>query len=168
MAYLANSTFENGKAGWRPINNAGQVTWDAVVDGTARSGARFLRVETQIPNGSVGYDFQIAPPQPINNPPLLEGSVTQSIGAIAYIRAAPGRGFVSGKMKLWALGLEGQPVNNNATAFTVDSTWTMIACALDSTGLQGPANRQYHPGIRLEFYLDTIDTPFDIDTVMVM
>ena len=69
MAYLSNSTFENGKAGWRPINNAGQVTWDTVVDGTADPVPDSFRMETQIPNGSVGYDIQIStPPQPNINP----------------------------------------------------------------------------------------------------
>ncbi len=166
MAYLTNSTFENGQAGWAAINGANQVTTQIVSDGTARSGASFLRARVEEPGCSVGTDFFMT----IWNqyPDQFEFGATNSVGVIAYVRAAPGGPPISGQLKLWSLGLESGPQNNNGTNFTVGSDWTMLACALDGTNYQYLRNRNIygHPQIRVEFYINTVDAYFDIDTVL--
>lgn len=168
MAYLRNSTFETGLAGWNRINGANQVTMAIVSDGTARSGQNFLRAKSDVVDGSVGTDFAISsssgaqPPQGVN-------SMNVSVAALAYVRAAPGGPPVQGFLKLWSLGLEGRAENNNGTRFIAGSDWTLVMCALDGTSHQYlPAENRYaFPTIRVEFYLQTPGAYLDIDTVFV-
>lgn len=168
MAYLKNSTFETGTAGWKPINGASQVTMTAVEDGTARSGNKFLRAKSDVFDGSVGTDFALGSVSGAQ-PDWTVMTMTYSVGALAYVRSAPGGPAVSGTLKLWSLGLEARPENSNGTNFYVGNDWTMIMCALDGTGHQylRSGNRYGFPTIRVEFYLKTPGVFLDIDTVFV-
>ncbi|MBC9246535.1 hypothetical protein H4P12_07375 [Paracoccus sp. 11-3] len=168
MAYLRNSTFETGLAGWNRINGANQVTMAIINDGTARSGQNFLRAKSDVVDGSVGTDFAI-PSTSGAQPAQADNAMNFSVGALAYIRAAPGGPPVQGHFKLWSLGLESRPENSNGTNFRVGNDWSLIMCALDGTSYQylRAENRYGFPTIRVEFYLQTPGAYLDIDTVFV-
>lgn len=139
-----------------------------VSDGTARSGQNFLRAKSDVMDGSVGTDFTI-PSTSGAQPGQDVNAMNFSVGALAYIRAAPGGPSVQGQLKLWSLGLEGRPENHNGTAFWVGNDWSLIMCALDGTSFQylRTGNRYGFPTIRFEFYLQTPGAYLDIDTVFV-
>ena len=163
---LGNATFENGADGWRGVHQGTAVSFQIVRDGTARSGAAFLRARADVAGASIGTDTNIGGIH--DRPDGFHMATTRSVGAFAWVRSAPGGPAVNGHFKLWSLGHENMPYNNNGTNFTATGEWSLVACALDRTEFTWQPHRQAwsHPVIRLEFYLHTPLAFLDIDTVM--
>jgi hypothetical protein len=169
MAWFPRTTFEHGLDGWRPVNVAQSVKAELVTDGTARSGASFLRCRTSVTNGSVAADFDTSlTMQGLgdgggpggNSGPIALTMFFPAISVVAWIRARPSGGQVSGALTIWELFL---PNNNNHPNFnfSVGSDWTQIS--LSSRLLGGVSPRR----ARVEFYVGTTNTDLDIDCVSV-
>lgn len=150
MTVISNSTFASGQAPWRPVNNASVVTVGVVTDGTARAGASFLRASTTQPGGSVAIDTAQSNLIPIN------------AYVLAWVRAP--QGPVQGTLTIWELGQS--PAQNLAhpdRPFSVyGDEWIMIESALDCV----PSGASSSVSFRVEFYINTVGQPLDIDTVM--
>jgi|HubBroStandDraft_6_1064221.scaffolds.fasta_scaffold444459_2 hypothetical protein len=165
MAFLPNSTFENGAAGWRPNNFANVVNMNVVQNGTAQSGNAFLHVRSAVQGGSVAIDVSL-PSQGGPHPgAVLSGPWTPpvpSLGVFAWVRASPGSGPVSAVLTIW--NLTGQPQVHPDTKFTaLDGNWVLITNAIDLPIQNGPLTT-----IRVEFYINTFGGQLDIDSVVLV
>jgi hypothetical protein len=142
MTVYLLSNFENGAPGWRPVNHAAAVTMNVTpngVGGNAQSGFFFLRASATILGGSVAVDHNFA-----------GGVFPVFLAAYAWVRAL--NGPVSGLMTLWDLA------GNRSfdTPFTANENWQLVGNGIDPTGVN----------VRLEFYINKINTNIDIDTAV--
>jgi len=153
MGVISNSFFESGTAGWQPVNNAGAVSIGAVTnDGTARVGTSYLQVSTSQQGGSVAIDI-----------PQSNYVQPTSLYALAWLRAPQGQVDVT--LAMWEIAHSPYAIvvnmNRNFTAY--GNEWFMIENGLDSLPLPGGSSEVSY---RLEFYINTINQPLDIDSVM--
>ncbi|MBA3873381.1 MAG: hypothetical protein H0X30_29970 [Anaerolineae bacterium] len=153
---------------WKPLSNAQDVTLSIISDDTAYSGGTFLRARTTTAGGSIALDLDAY----IRNNSIVDYAQDDtsifpaSIGVFAQIRTIPGRMPVSGRLVLWQLRVNSTYLPNHPdTSFTVGPQWTLITNHL--TFVPGnAANQGGAEKMRIEFYIDTVDTDFDIGMVI--
>jgi|SRR5690242_12416225 len=151
---LVAANFERGIGGWRPVNLAGSVTVNRVSDGTAYSGDYFVRASTTAPGGSVALDLNVLRRVPGTN----DFYADSDIAVWAWVRTASGGPLMNAALTIWQLGVDpADPANHPSSTFKVNNTWTLVTNAIDLT--TGSFD------IRIEFYLNTLDTALDIDCV---
>ena len=164
MSFLGNANFQGGMGLWRAFNQAASVATAIGNDGSAFSGQNFLRFQTSKKGSSVAADFS-----PQNQFLETWASDNTSVGGIVYpsalcaqafIRSRPGLGEVSGTLAWWQLGLPNGKTNNPNIQFTVGDSWTPIFLFID-------LDQSVIPKVRLELYLDTLNTALDIGAVLV-
>lgn len=153
---LLASNFERGIGEWRPVNLPGSVTMTRISDGTAFSGAAFLRVSTTVSGGSVAHDLKVLRRVPGTNDFFADSD----IAVWAWVRTASGGPNMSASLAVWQLGVDPtDPATHPTTAFEVNNTWTLVANSISVVA------GSYD--VRVEFYLGTLATSLDIDCVFV-
>ena len=153
---LLASNFERGSGLWRPVNLAGSVTATRVSDATAYSGTAFLRVTTTASGGSVAHDLSTLRRVPGTNDFIADSD----IGILTWVRTAPGGPNMSATLTVWQLGVDpNDPANHPGTSFAVNNTWTLVSNSISM--ISGSFD------LRVEFYLGSLGTSLDIDSVFV-
>jgi hypothetical protein len=158
MALFGSTTFESNAFGWRPVYQVPSVTAGVLADTSARTGGYVLRASSTVVDGSVAVDgwAELSGPADV----VLE----LTVGAFAWVRAAPGHNSCSGSLVIHQLGLPSDS-NKSEARFTVGNDWTLITNVLTfRTGeIPTESNVQY----RVEFYLKSPNVPLDIDSVII-
>lgn len=126
------------------------VTPAVVADGTARSGSSFLRTSTTQAGGSVAIDT------------TQSNLIPTNVYVLTWVRAP--EGAVQGTLTVWELGYSpAKDLARSDRAFEMyGDEWIMIENAPDCV----PSGPSSAANFRVEFYIDTVGEPLDIDTVM--
>lgn len=140
MSYLRNPSFELGKILWKPINQAGSVTFDV---GTSTnpapvSGQNIASVVSLAKGGSIGQD--------------VSGVNAPSVTALAYVTSVSAG--VDGALTISNLNT----ATVQAAAFRIQNpgSWLLIVNTVD---LGGAAN------VRVELFVNTAGAQLSIDSV---
>jgi hypothetical protein len=168
MALRGTTSFEKGMGGWAPYNAIPAVSAGVVQDGTARAGGSFLRVRSSQFDGSVAIDVSLAyglesegllqGPTGGPYPVFVQGTIfTSAVTVSAYIRAAPGGPDVQGSLVIWELLPDGNGEEQTALRFTATQNWTLISNSCEVS----------KRSVRVEFYLKTLNSDLDIDSIAV-
>lgn len=149
MSLIADPGFSNGGPGWRPLNGGDAVVFGQQNDAEiARSGdGWFAYGRTRRPAGSVALDLDLTQ--------VSQSLQIDSLTAVAWVRARPGRADVSGTMALWNLQ---QAATSHGARFVASQSWQFVSVMLP----RGGKSR-----FRVEFYIETVDEDLLIDSVNV-